>query len=110
LCQDIDFKRRYFLPAKARPKKNLSAIKKAKQADKRNLLNKSVRSNIKTIERKVESVIASGNKEEAGKALIEASKVLQKAASKGVIHKNNASRKISRLTIKVNALTKSEAA
>jgi small subunit ribosomal protein S20 len=98
------------LPAKARPKKNLSAIKRAKQADKRNLLNKSVRSNIKTIERKVESVITSGNKEEAGKALIEASKVLQKAASKGVIHKNNASRKISRLTRKVNAMTKSEAA
>ncbi len=98
------------MPAKARPKKNLSAIKRAKQADKRNLLNKSVRSNIKTIERKVESVITSGNKEEAGKALIEASKVLQKAASKGVIHKNNASRKISRLTRKVNAMTKSEAA
>jgi small subunit ribosomal protein S20 len=98
------------LPAKARPKKNMSAIKKAKQADKRNLLNKSVRSNIKTIERKVESVITSGNKEEAGKALIEASKVLQKAASKGVIHKNNAARQISRLTRKVNAMTKSEAA
>lgn len=98
------------MPAKARPKKNLSAIKRAKQADKRNLLNKSVRSNIKTIERKVESVITSGNKEEAVKALIEASKVLQKAASKGVIHKNNASRKISRLTRKVNAMTKSEAA
>jgi len=76
------------LPAKARPKKNMSAIKKAKQADKRNLLNKSVRS----------------------KALIEASKVLQKAASKGVIHKNNAARQISRLTRKVNAMTKSEAA
>ncbi len=88
----------------------MSAIKKAKQADKRNLLNKSVRSNIKTIERKVESVITSGNKEEAGKALIEASKVLQKAASKGVIHKNNAARQISRLTRKVNAMTKSEAA
>lgn len=98
------------MPAKARPKKNMSAIKKAKQADKRNLLNKSVRSNIKTIERKVESVITSGNKEEAGKALIEASKVLQKAASKGVIHKNNAARQISRLTRKVNAMTKSEAA
>ena len=98
------------MPAKARPKKNKSAIKKAKQADKRNLLNKSVRSNIKTIERKVESVITSGNKEEAGKALIEASKVLQKAASKGVIHKNNAARQISRLTRKVNAMTKSEAA
>jgi len=88
----------------------MSAIKKAKQADKRNLLNKSIRSNIKTIERKVESVITSGNKEEAGKALIEASKVLQKAASKGVIHKNNAARQISRLTRKVNAMTKSEAA
>ena len=98
------------MPAKARPKKNLSAIKKAKQAVKKNLLNKSVRSNIKTIERKVESVITSGNKEEAGKTLIEAMKVLQKAASKGVIHKNNAARQISRLTRKVNAMTKSEAA
>jgi small subunit ribosomal protein S20 len=98
------------LPAKARPKKNLSAIKKAKQAVKRNLLNKSVRSNIKTVERKVDSVITSGNKEEAGKALIEASTVLQKAASKGVIHRNNAARTISRLTRKVNAMTKSEAA
>jgi len=98
------------LPAKARPKKNLSAIKKAKQSDKRNLLNKSVRSTMKTIERKVESVIASGNKEEAGKVLIEAMKVLQKASSKGVIHKNNAARKISQLTKKVNAISKSEAA
>ena len=98
------------MPAKARPKKNLSAIKKAKQSDKRNLLNKAVRSTMKTIERKVESVIASGNKEEAGKVLIEAMKVLQKASSKGVIHKNNAARQISRLTRKVNAMTKSEAA
>ena len=98
------------MPAKARPKKNKSAIKKAKQAVKRNLLNKSVRSTIKTIERKVESVITSGNKEEAGKVLIEAMKVLQKASSKGVIHKNNAARQISRLTRKVNAISKSEAA
>lgn len=98
------------MPAKAIKKKNLSAIKKAKQSDKRNLLNKSVRSTMKTIERKVESVIASGNKEEAGKVLIEAMKVLQKASSKGVIHKNNAARKISQLTKKVNAISKSEAA
>lgn len=98
------------MPPKAIPKKNMSAIKRAKQADKRNLHNRAVRSSMKTIERKVESVIASGNKEEAGKMLLEATKVLQKAASKGVIHKNNASRKISRLTRKVNALSKSEAA
>ena len=98
------------MPAKAQPKKNLSAIKRAKQADKRNLQNRAVRSSIKTIERKVESVIASGNKEEAGKALIEAVRVLQKAVSKGVIHKNNASRNISRLTRKVTALSKAGAA
>jgi small subunit ribosomal protein S20 len=106
----MKLKRRDYLPAKARPKKNKSAIKKAKQANKRNLLNKAVRSTIKTIERKLESVITSGNKEEAGKALTEATKVFQKAASKGVIHKNNASRKISELARKVNAISKSEAA
>ncbi len=98
------------MPAKARPKKNLSAIKRAKQAVKRNLKNRSVRSSIKTLERKLESVIASGNKDEAGKTLIEVTKVLQKASSKGVIHKNNASRKISKLTTKVNALSKAGAA
>lgn len=98
------------MAAKVRPKKNMSAIKRAKQADKRNLHNKAVRSFIKTLERKAESVIASGNKEEAEKVLLEATKAFRKAASKGVIHKNNASRKISRLARKVNALSKSEAA
>jgi small subunit ribosomal protein S20 len=98
------------LPAKARPKKNLSAMKRARQAVKRNLRNKAVRSSIKTILKKVESSIASGNREDASKALINAIKTLNKAASKGVIHRNTASRKISRLTIKVNALLKAGAA
>jgi len=98
------------LPAKARPKKNMSAIKRAKQADKKNLQNRAVRSSIKTHEKKAESVIASGNKEEAWKALIEAVRILQRSASKGVIHKNNASRKISKLTRKVAALSKAGAA
>jgi small subunit ribosomal protein S20 len=98
------------LPAKAIPKKNLSAMKRARQAVKRNLRNKTVRSSIKTILKKVESAIASGNREDADKALINAIKALNKAASKGVIHRNTASRKISRLTIKVNALLKAEAA
>jgi small subunit ribosomal protein S20 len=98
------------LPAKARPKKNLSAMKRARQALKRNLRNKAVRSSIKTILKKVESSIASGNREDASKALINAIKALNKAASKGVIHKNTASRKISRLTRKVNVLLKAGAA
>lgn len=92
------------MPAKARPKKNLSAMKRARQALKRNLHNKAIRSVVKTVIRNVEAAIASGNREDAGKTLIEAIKALHKAALKGVIHKNTASREISRLTRKVNAL------
>ena len=92
------------MPAKAKPKKNLSAMKRARQALKRNLHNKAIRSGVKTFIKKVETAIASGNREDAGKSLIEAVKAFNKAASKGVIHKNTASRSISRLTRKVNAL------
>jgi len=92
------------LPPKAKPKKNLSAMKRARQAVKRTLRNTSVQSSVKTVLKKVETVISSGNREEAGKALLTAAKALSKAASKGVIHKNTASRNISRLTKKVNAL------
>ena len=98
------------MPAKARPKKSLSTLKRARQAEKQNIRNKAVRSSIKTIVKKVESAIASGNKEDAGKSLIDAIKTITKAVSKGVIHKNTASRKISRLTRKVNTLFKAAAA
>ena len=98
------------MPAKARPKKNLSAMKRARQAVKRNLRNTSVLSAVKTVLKKVEEAIASGNREDAGKALLKAVRALNKAASKGVIHDNTASRKISRLTKKVNALPAAGAA
>lgn len=98
------------MPAKARPKKNLSAMKRARQAVKRNLRNTSVLSSIKTVLKKVDEAIASGNREDAGKALLRAVTALNKAASKGVIHDNTASRKISRLTKKVNALPAAGAA
>ena len=98
------------MPPKARPKKNLSAMKRARQAVKRNLRNRTVRSTVKTIIKKVETAIASGNREDAGKALTEAVKALNKAVSKGVIHRNTASRNISRLTKKVNALPAAGAA
>ena len=98
------------MPAKASPKKNLSAMKRARQAVKRNLRNTSVLSSVKTVLKKVEEAIASGNREDAGKALLRAVKALNKAASKGVIHDNTASRKISRLTKKVNALPAAGAA
>ena len=92
------------MPAKAQPKKNLSAMKRARQAEKRNFRNKTVRSAIKTVVKKVETATASGKKEEAGNELALSIKVLTKAASKGVIHRNTASRKISRLTRKVNSI------
>ena len=93
------------MPPKARPKKNLSAIKRARQAVKRNLRNRGVLSSVRTIIKKAETAITSGNRDEAGKALLQAVKALNKAASKGVIHRNTASRNISRLTKKVNAIS-----
>ncbi|MBE0427469.1 MAG: 30S ribosomal protein S20 [Nitrospirae bacterium] len=98
------------LPPKARPKKNLSAIKRARQAEKRRLRNKAVRTSLKTVIKKVKTAVSSGNRESAAKALFEAITNLNKAASKGIIHKNTASRQISRLTKKVNAIPQAEAA
>jgi len=92
------------LPAKAQPKKNLSAEKRARQSVKRNLRNRSVESGVKTVLKKVETAVTSGNGNDAGKALLQAVKALNKAASKGVVHRNTASRNISRLTKKVNAV------
>jgi small subunit ribosomal protein S20 len=98
------------VPAKARPKKNLSALKRARQTVKRNLRNTSVKSTLKTVIKKVETAVSSGNKEDALKALLEAVRELNTAASKGIIHRNTASRKISRLTKKVNTLNLAGAA
>jgi small subunit ribosomal protein S20 len=98
------------LPAKAKPKKNLSALKKARQSMKRSIRNKAVRTSLRTLVKKVESAVSSGNREDANKALKEVIQALNKAALKGIIHKNNASRKISNLSKRVNTLTKAEAA
>ena len=91
------------MPAKARPKKNPSAQKRARQSVNRNLRNRSVLSGVRTAVKKVETAVI-GTTEGAGETLLKAVKALNKAASKGVIHRNTASRSISRLTKKVNAL------
>jgi len=69
-----------------------------------------VKTEIRTVSKKVETAVDKKNKEEAQKALLEASEVISKAASKGVIHKNTASRKISRLARLANSVLRSEAA
>ena len=66
--------------------------------------NKAVKSKVKTYIKKVEAAVASGNKADAQEVLKTASIEIEKAASKGVYHKNNASRKVSRLTRLVNEM------
>ena len=81
-----------------------SAKKAARQAERRTLINKGRRSRMRTYVRKVEEAIASGDKEAAAVALREAHPEIMRSASKGIIHKNTASRKISRLSARIKAL------
>ena len=94
------------MAAKAPVKKNLSAIKRARQAEKRNTRNRVERSKIKGAMKTVETAVKGGDKESAVSVLASAAKLICSARSKGIIHKNNAARKISRLTRKVNAVSK----
>ena len=66
--------------------------------------NKAIRSKVKTSIKKVESAVAEGNKDAAKEALTNATTEIEKAATKGVYHKNNASRKVSRLAKAVNQM------
>ena len=66
--------------------------------------NKSIRSAVKTSIKKVETAVAQNDKEAANAALANAISTISKATSKGVYHKNNCSRKISRLTKAVNSI------
>jgi len=82
-----------------------SAKKAARQAERRTLINKARRSRVRTYVRKVEEAIASGDKEAANEALRAAQPEIMRSASKGIIHKNTASRKISRLSARIKALS-----
>ena len=81
-----------------------SAIKRIRQTAKRTERNRHVRSTMRTFVRKVREAVEAGNKDDAQVALRDAIKKIDKAASKGVIHKNQASRRVSRLTKLVNGL------
>ncbi len=81
-----------------------SAKKAARHAESRTEINKARRSRVKTYTRKVEEAIAAGDKEAANLALREAQPEIQRSASKGIIHKNTASRRISRLSARIKAL------
>ncbi len=81
-----------------------SALKRIRQTVKRTERNRYVRGTMRTYIRRVREAAAAGDKAVAETALRAAIIKIDKAASKGVIHKNQASRRVSRLTMLVNGL------
>jgi small subunit ribosomal protein S20 len=79
-----------------------SQIKRNKQNERRHVRNKAVRTELKTYTKKVRTAATAGDAETAGKELAVAIRQLDKAASKGVMHKRAAARKKSRLARAVN--------
>lgn len=83
---------------------HVSAIKRARQNEKRRLRNLHVRSTVKSAVKKVREAVSQKDWDAAQKALAKAIPLIQKACAKGVFHRNTRSRKISRLTREVNAI------
>ena len=81
-----------------------SAKKRVRQSERRTEINRDRRSRIRTSIKKVEETIASGDKSAAQAALKDAQPDIMRGAAKGLVHKNNASRKISRLSARIKAL------
>ena len=78
--------------------------KRARQIVARTAVNKARRSRIRTFLRKVEEAIASGDKSAASAALQAAQPELMRGVTKGIMHKNTAARKMSRLSARVKAI------
>jgi small subunit ribosomal protein S20 len=83
-----------------------SARKATRKIARRTEINKARRARMRNSVRKVEEAIASGDKNKALEALKAAEPALMRAARQGQVHKNNASRKVSRLTKSIAKLAK----
>ena len=83
-----------------------SAVKRVSVIETKTLRNNMVKSEYKTAVRKFEAAVTANNKEEAEKLLVQATKKIDGACSKGIIKKNTASRKKSNLAKKLNAMSK----
>jgi small subunit ribosomal protein S20 len=97
------------LPAKAAPKRSKSVLKRARQTKVKTIENRSVKNMLKTLAKNVEQEAANKNAEAAQSALKKAVSAIDRAARKGIINRNTASRKISRLTRLVNSVTSAAA-
>jgi small subunit ribosomal protein S20 len=83
-----------------------SARKATRKIARRTIVNKTRRSLLRNSVRKIEEAIASGDRTAALAAFKEAEPAIMRAAQRGVVHKNNASRKVSRLAHRVAKLAK----
>lgn len=81
-----------------------SAKKRIKVTEKKTLRNKMIKSALKTTIKKYDVVLTEGNKEEALVSFNNVAKALDMAASKGIVHKNKASRTKSRLALRLNKI------
>ena len=84
-----------------------SALKRARQSEVKRLRNQSYRTKAKNAVKEVRTAVTDNSADQARKSLIKAVSILQKTATKGVVHKKKASRKISRLSRQVNQITSS---
>ncbi len=83
----------------------VSAKKAARKIARRTEINRNRKSRMRTYLRKVEEAIAAGDAGAAKEALLAAEPEIMRAAQKGVLHKNTASRKVSRLSTRVRSLS-----
>ncbi len=81
-----------------------SALKRHRQSEKRNEINMAAKTRVRKAVKAVLDAVEANDREAAGAALKAAIPVIQRVAGKGVIHGNTASRKISRLTLRVNGV------
>ncbi len=82
-----------------------SAIKRHRQSIKRAARNQAIRSSVRTSVKKVRVLVEAGDKDGAKQAVLQVQRTLDKAVTKGVLHRNNASRRIARLARHVDALS-----
>jgi small subunit ribosomal protein S20 len=81
-----------------------SALKRLKQSKRRHARNIETKSSLKTLAHKFNDLVANNKKDEAAKLLPEISSQLDKASKRGILHDNTASRKKSRLVLRLNKL------
>ena len=81
-----------------------SAKKRVEVAERNAIRNKAVKSEVKTYIKKFDAAVEAGDKEAAKAALLEATSKLDKAAVKGIYHKNTVSRKVGRMNVALNKM------